>query len=57
MNADEAAVIVWIFKQYVKGLSPDAIAEMLNAQGIPGPRGQPWRGTAIRGHRRREGDS
>lgn len=53
INADEAAVIVWIFKQYVKGLSPDTIAEILNGQGIPGPRGQVWRGTAIRGHRRR----
>lgn len=53
INADEAAVIVWIFKQYVKGFSPDAIAEILNGQGIPGPRGQVWRGTAIRGHRRR----
>lgn len=51
--AAEAAVIVWIFEQYVKGLSPDAIAEILNRQGIPGPRGQAWRGTAIRGHRRR----
>ncbi|MNV22972.1 Recombinase [compost metagenome] len=53
INADEAAVIVWIFKQYAKGFSPDAIAELLNEQGIPGPRGQTWRGTAIRGHRRR----
>ncbi|WP_454892331.1 recombinase family protein [Agrobacterium vacciniicorymbosi] len=51
--AAEAAVIVWIFEQYVKGLSPDAIAKILNGQGIPGPRGQAWRGTAIRGHRRR----
>ncbi|MEF3133409.1 recombinase family protein [Rhizobium sp. 268] len=53
INPDEAAVIIWIFKQYVKGLSPDAIAEILNSQNIPGPRGQAWRGTAIRGHRRR----
>lgn len=53
INPDEAAVIVWIFKQYVKGFSPDAIAEVLNGQGVPGPRGQSWRGTAIRGHRRR----
>jgi DNA invertase Pin-like site-specific DNA recombinase len=53
INTDEAAVIVWIFKQYVKGISPDAIAEILNARGIPGPRGRAWRGTTIRGHRRR----
>lgn len=53
INTEEAAIIVWIFKQYAKGISPDAIAEILNAQGLPGPRGRSWRGTAIRGHRRR----
>jgi len=53
INADEATVIVWIFEQYAKGFSPDAIAERLNEKGILGPRGQTWRGTAIRGHRRR----
>lgn len=53
VNMDEAAIIVWIFKQYSKGLNPDAIAEALNARGLPGPRGRSWRGTAIRGHRRR----
>lgn len=53
INPDEAATIIWIFKQYAKGASPDKIAEALNAQGVPGPRGQAWRGTAIRGHRTR----
>ncbi|WP_312930878.1 recombinase family protein [Agrobacterium cavarae] len=37
----------------MEGLGPDAIAKILNDKGIPGPRGQAWRGTAIRGHRRR----
>ncbi|HUH49787.1 MAG TPA: recombinase family protein [Mycoplana sp.] len=53
INADEASVIVWIFEQYAKGFSPDAIAERLNKKGVVGPRGQAWRGTAIRCHRRR----
>lgn len=53
INAEEAAVIVWIFKQYLKGVSPDKMAEILNSQGVPGPRGQAWRATSIRGHRRR----
>jgi hypothetical protein len=29
------------------------IAEELNARGVPGLRGRPWQGTAIRGHRNR----
>lgn len=49
----EADVIVWIFEQYAKGYSPDVIAERLNKEGVVGPRGQVWRGTAIRGHRQR----
>ncbi|MFD1744482.1 recombinase family protein [Rhizobium helianthi] len=53
INPDEADVIVWIFKQYAKGSSPDIIADRLNTKGVAGPRGQAWRGTAIRGHRRR----
>ena len=53
INADEAGVIVWIYEQYAKGFSPDAIAEKLNKKGVVGPRGLAWRGTAIRGHRRR----
>ncbi|WP_105405482.1 recombinase family protein [Neorhizobium sp. T7_12] len=53
INADEACVIVWIYEQYAKGFSPDAIAEKLNKKGVVGPRGLAWRGTAIRGHRRR----
>ncbi|MCF6367241.1 recombinase family protein [Rhizobium halophilum] len=53
INPDEADVIVWIFQQYAKGSSPDLIADRLNKKGVVGPRGQAWRGTAIRGHRRR----
>ncbi len=53
INADEAGVIVWIYEQYAKGFSPDAIAEKLNKKGVVGPRGLAWRGTAIRGHRQR----
>lgn len=50
INACEADTIVWIFEEYVRGESPDKIAEALNARGTLGPRGGPWRGTAIRGH-------
>ena len=53
IDADEAATIVWIFERYADGLSPVKIADELNARGVPGPRGRPWQGTAIRGHRSR----
>lgn len=53
IDTDEAATIVWIFEQYADGMSPVRIAEELNARGVSGPRGRPWQGTAIRGHRNR----
>ncbi|MCZ7450994.1 recombinase family protein [Agrobacterium rhizogenes] len=53
IDTDEAATIVWIFEQYADGMSPVRIAEELNARGVFGPRGRPWQGTAIRGHRNR----
>ncbi|MEX2741877.1 recombinase family protein [Rhizobium mongolense] len=53
IDPDEAATIVWIFKEYAKGLSPVRITDELNARGIPGPRGRAWQGTAIGGHRNR----
>ena len=34
-------------------MSPVRIADELNARGVPGPRGRPWQGTAIRSHRNR----
>ena len=53
IDIDEAATIVWIFERYADGMSPVRIADELNARGVPGPRGRPWQGTAIRGHRNR----
>ncbi|WP_108389199.1 recombinase family protein [Yoonia sediminilitoris] len=51
INEDEAVLIRRIFAEFSDGLSPKAIARKLNGEGIPGPRGKPWRDTAIRGHR------
>ena len=51
--AEEAAVIRRIFKDFAAGHSPKAIARKLNEERIPGPRGELWRDTAIRGHRQR----
>ena len=35
---------------FAAGMSPIAIAKALNAERIPGPRGDAWRDTTIRGH-------
>ncbi|CAK7256993.1 MULTISPECIES: recombinase family protein [unclassified Shinella] len=53
IDAKEAETVVTIFNEFSKGLTPDAIAAKLNQLGIAGPRGKPWQGTAIRGHRNR----
>ncbi len=49
----EADIVRRIFAAFADGQSPKAIARDLNAEKIPGPRGQMWRDTAIRGHRQR----
>jgi DNA invertase Pin-like site-specific DNA recombinase len=53
---EQAAIVQRIFRDYVAGISPKAIAKQLNAEGVPGPRrawspstihGNPKRGTGI----------
>ncbi|WP_226689384.1 recombinase family protein [Ruegeria arenilitoris] len=51
INAAEAAIIRRVLHDFTEGHSPKAIARRLNTEGVPGPRGQLWRDTAIRGHR------
>jgi DNA invertase Pin-like site-specific DNA recombinase len=50
IDDDEAAVVRRIYRAYVSGVSPKAIAKMLNAEGIPGPAGTPWSPSTIHGH-------
>ncbi len=45
----EAAIVCRIFRAFVDGQSPIAIAKQLNQKGIPGPEGRPWQDTTIRG--------
>jgi DNA invertase Pin-like site-specific DNA recombinase len=45
----EAAVIQRIFEEYANGKTPEAIAKDLNAEGVPGPTGEAWLNTTIRG--------
>jgi site-specific DNA recombinase len=49
----EAQVVRRIFELFVAGKSPRAIAKLLNAEAVPGPKGRPWCDTMIRGHRLR----
>ncbi len=46
----EAAIVNRIFQLFADGLSPIAIAKLLNAENIKGPSGRAWRDTTIRGH-------
>ncbi|MFN3133929.1 recombinase family protein [Roseibium sp.] len=50
---EEAKIILRIFEDFANGKSPRKIAKELNDEGIPGPRGNLWRDTAIRGHKER----
>src|SRR3546814_8725851 len=42
-----------LFREFAAGKSPIAIACDLNAEGVAGPSGKPWRDTSIRGNARR----
>ncbi|MBR0662239.1 recombinase family protein [Roseomonas oryzicola] len=55
-EVDEACAVVVrrIFRDYVGGASPLAIARALNAEGVPGPDGRPWHDWTIRGRPGRE---
>ncbi|MBW4329876.1 recombinase family protein [Stakelama sp. CBK3Z-3] len=53
IDPEQAAVVRRVFAEYADGLSPKRIAERLNAEGIPGPRGTRWRATTLRPDRTR----
>ncbi len=46
----EAMIVVRIFRDFVSGVSPKAIAKQLNAEGVPGPGGGTWGPSTIHGH-------
>ncbi len=50
VNEREAAVVRRVFRDFVAGVSPRAIARRLNDEGVPGPSGKLWNDTTIRGH-------
>ena len=50
INEAEAKVVRRIFREFAAGKSPRAIAVALNREGVPGPFGNAWGDTTIRGH-------
>lgn len=46
---EEAAVVVRIFEEYAKGVSPKAICKRLNADHVKPPRGKLWSPSALHG--------
>ena len=50
IDTGKANIVRRIYQLYADGMSPRDIAQLLNKEGIPGPRGRKWRDTAIRGH-------
>jgi site-specific DNA recombinase len=49
----EAAIVDRIFREYVVGIAPKAIAKRLNHDGIAGPLGGTWSPSTIHGNSRR----
>lgn len=53
IDPDKAEIVVRIFRDYANGISPQLIAEALNAEGVPSPTGRHWTQSVIRGDRKR----
>ncbi|HIC82009.1 MAG TPA: recombinase family protein, partial [Kiloniellaceae bacterium] len=53
IDETETAVVRRIFADYIAGRSARAIAQRLNAEGIPAPSGGKWNASTIAGNRRR----
>ena len=49
----EAGVVARIFREFVAGISPKAIAKKLNQEGIAGPFGGAWSPSTIYGNAKR----
>ncbi|WP_183491192.1 recombinase family protein [Martelella radicis] len=53
INQSEAAIVRRIFRDYANGVSPKKIAEALNREQVPAPRGKHWGASTIHGNRER----
>ena len=50
---EQAEIVLRIFTDYAAGVSPREIARKLNVERVPGPRGEDWKDTTIRGQAHR----
>ena len=53
INREEAQIVNRIYRDYINGKSPRAIAIALNKEQIPGPSGKGWTASTIIGNRKR----
>ncbi|WP_425044985.1 recombinase family protein [Primorskyibacter sp. S87] len=53
INEEQSEVVRRIFEDYAAGISPRAIASVLNKEGVAGPRGAGWGASTIYGNWRR----
>jgi len=53
INEEEAKTVLRIFDEYIKGMSPRAIAINLNKKGVPSPSGKGWSHSTVIGNRKR----
>jgi site-specific DNA recombinase len=53
IDPEKAEIVRRIFAEYASGQSVRSIAERLNVEGVPGPRGGKWKISTISGGRRR----
>jgi site-specific DNA recombinase len=53
IDAEQAAIIRRIFKEYTEGMAPRRIAARLNHEGVESPRGGQWNASTINGNRQR----
>src|SRR5262245_33573930 len=53
IDPEQAAVVERIFRDFVAGVSPEAIVKLLNREGIPGPFRGSWSPSTIHGNAKR----
>ena len=53
IDSAEAVIVRRVFEAFAAGQSPRAIARALNEENVPGPDGQIWHETTLRGHHAR----
>lgn len=53
VNEKEADIVRRVFRDFAAGVSPRAIAQRLNDEGVPGPSGRLWNDSTVRGHAKR----